>query len=439
MATASASWSSAIEFARVPRGTSCVGAALHSLLRGSELYGERHDIVQPKRIVFGAKNISKRGVAFSIAFHSERGRMKTALLHYWLTRMRGGENVLAELCRLYPEAEIFTHAYDPTSVDSIFSEHPVRETMIASLPGGRRHCQAYLPLMFHALKKLDLKGFDLIISSESGPAKGIRKPDSAAHVCYCHTPMRYLWDMFDDYYRSAGLLGKAGMLFFRNFLRKKDLESAKSVDAFLTNSEFVRERVRRIYGRDAVVVHPPVDCGYFHAAPKNKRDCYLFAGELVPYKRPDLALEACAKLKRRLVVAGDGPCFRMLKEKAGSNVEFVGRVSREEMRRLCGEARALLFPGVEDFGIIPVEAQAAGTPVVAYGVGGALETVLAGKTGLFFERGTADSLADAILEFERRSWSPEDCMANADRFSAESFRRKFKEAADRILNGQAEK
>ncbi len=364
--------------------------------------------------------------------------MKTALLHYWLTRMRGGENVLAEFLRFYPDAEIFTHAFDPNGVDPVFSGTKVHETWIARLPGGRKHCQAYLPLMPFALRSLDLSGFDLILSSESGPAKGIRKPKGSVHVCYCHTPMRYLWDMYQEYYSAAGVCGKIGMRLFRDSLRRFDLESAKSVDAFLTNSEFVRERVKRIYGRDSIVVHPPVDFAYFHAAPQGARDFYLFAGELVPYKRADLAVDACAKLKRRLVIAGDGPMRAALEAKRIPGIEFVGRVSREKMRQLCGEARALLFPGIEDFGIVPLEAQAAGTPIVAYGAGGALETVLPGTTGLFFDRQTPAALADAILEFERRSWSPEACAAQAERFSAEAFRRNFAKAMDGILNGRTE-
>lgn len=349
--------------------------------------------------------------------------MKTALLHYWLTNMRGGEKVLAEFCTLYPDADIFTHAWDPVKVREPFLSHKITETFIGRLPLAKRHCQKYLPLMPAALARLDLSAYDLILSSESGPAKGIRKPAHAKHVCYCHTPMRYLWDMFEDYYQAAGLSGKAAMLLFRNALRRYDLRSADAVDHFIANSAFVAERIRRIYRRDAVVIHPPVDVSFFSAAPAcRKEDFYLFLGELTPYKKPDLAIEACKRLGKRLVVAGDGPMRKDLEKHAGNGISFAGRPSREDLRGLFLGARALLFPGLEDFGIVPLEAQAAGTPVIAFGAGGALETVQPGRTGLFFDRLDADALADAIVQFESRDWDSSVCAENAAAFSPERFR-----------------
>lgn len=337
--------------------------------------------------------------------------MKTAMLHYWLTNVRGGEKVLAALGELLPEADIFTHAYLPERMEGMFAGRKVTESFIARLPFGRRKPQAYLPLMPRATRALKLDGYELIVSSESGPIKGVLKPKGTRHVCYCHTPMRYLWDMHEDYYRSAGLLGKASMKLFTNYLRREDLKSAESVDEFVANSAFVAERIKRIYGRDSTVVHPPVDVGFFGAAERGAEDYYLFAGASVAYKRCDLAEEACRRMGRRLVVAHN--------------------VTSEELRELYAGAKALVFPGIEDFGMVPVEAQAAGTPVIAFGGGGALETVVDGETGLFFREPTVDSLCGAIEEFEIRKWEPGKCRANARRFSAEVFAAGMQKILDR--------
>lgn len=326
--------------------------------------------------------------------------MKTALLHYWLTIYRGGEKVLAALNELYPDADIFTHAIN----DLMRKEFPnkVTESFIAKLPLGRRNPQAYLPLLPLATRKLDLSGYDLILSSESGPIKGIVKPPSARHICYCHTPMRYIWDMYDDYYREAGIMGKAAMKLFTPYMRKEDLKSAESVDTFVANSHFVADRIKRIYNREATVVHPPVEVEFF-SGEFERGDYYLFSGAKVGYKRLDLAKAACEKMGKKLLVVGGG------------------KTSAAELRQAYGEAKALLFPGIEDFGIVPVEAQAAGTPVIALGKGGALETVKANETGLFFKEQTVDSLCEAIEEFESRSWSAEKCRQNADKFKKSRF------------------
>ena len=342
--------------------------------------------------------------------------MKTALLHYWLTNMRGGEKVLAALGEMFPKSVVYTHAFGKGIRDQgsgiRWRGHDVYETFIASLPLGRRHPQAYLPLMPMATRALKLDGYDLIISSESGPIKGIRKPAGARHVCYCHTPMRYLWDMYDDYYRDAGFCGKLAMKLFTSYLRKADLRSAETVDQFIANSQFVAERIKRIYGRDSIVVHPPVNVSFFsaesgaagvRALPAG--DYYLFAGANVKYKRLDLAEAACRRMGRKLVVAKG--------------------VSDEELRSLYAGARALIFPGLEDFGIVPVEAQAAGTPVIAFGKGGVLETVKGGETGLFFREQTVESLCAAIEEFEGRTWNPRKCRANAMQFSPFEFEYKL--------------
>jgi glycosyltransferase involved in cell wall biosynthesis len=345
--------------------------------------------------------------------------MKTALLHYWLTNVRGGEKVLAALAEMFPQADVYTHAYVPDMMQGLLDGHRVSETFIARMPLGRAHPQAYLPLMPIASRSLNLAGYDLIVSSESGPIKGIRKPACAKHVCYCHTPMRYLWDMHDEYYRSAGLAGKISMKAFTGYLRREDLRSAKSVDLFVANSAFVAERIKRIYGRESMVVHPPVDVEFFSSVEaKEKGDYYLFAGAPVKYKRLDLAEAACRRMGRRLVVAGGGD------------------VSDVELRELYAGARALLFPGVEDFGIVPVEAQAAGTPVVAYGCGGALETVVDGKTGIFFHEQTVGSLCNILEDFESRKWDVLACRENARRFSKNRFVEGMRIAISTIANAR---
>ena len=360
--------------------------------------------------------------------------MKTALLHYWLTGIRGGEKVLRELAFLYPEADIFTHACNPKVFDGFFGNCRIYETFIAHLPGARRNCQKYLPLMPSALKRLDLSEYDLIISSESGPAKGVIKPPHARHICYCHTPMRYLWDMYQDYYDNAGFAGKTAMRLFKNYLRHYDLKSAESVDHFIANSRFVSERIKRIYNREAAVIHPPVDVDFYRCSGGEKQDFYLVAGHLHPYKNPVIALEACRKLRRRCVVAGAGPLENALRKEYTENIfTFTGRVSDEKLRELYSSARALIFPGIEDFGIVPLEAQAAGTPVIALGIGGALETVIEGRTGLFFDRPSADALADKLLQFEKLTFSSEVCRRNAENFSPEVFRKKFSSFTARCL------
>jgi len=356
----------------------------------------------------------------------------TALLHYWLTNMRGGEYVFNEIASMFPHADVYTHVHYPNAVP-VRATHVVRETLISKLPFGRLMPQAFLPLMPWATRALDLSGHRLIISSESGPIKGIRKPQGAVHVCYCHTPMRYVWDLYDEYYQAASCPGRIMMRLFRNYLRREDLKSAESVDLFIANSHFVAERIRRIYRRDAVVIHPPVDYDYFSApAPVagGNRASYLFVGQLVCYKRADLAVEACRRLGRRLKVVGAGAeRIRLQALAAGDpNIEFVGRIGKEALRDEYAHAKALLFPGVEDFGIVPVEAQAAGTPVIAFGKGGARETVRDGETGLFFNEQNVDSLCGAIEEFESRKWSAEACRSNAGQFSKARFVAEMRQA-----------
>ena len=355
---------------------------------------------------------------------------KVALVHYWLTNMRGGENVFAEFCKLFPEADIFTHAWNPAIVREPFNTHKIIESFIAKFPLARTKCQMYLPLMPSALARLDFSAYDLILSSESGPCKGIRKPSGARHVCYCHTPMRYVWDMYDDYYHAAGIGGKIAMSLFKNYMRKYDLKSAETVDQFIANSNFVAERIKRIYRRDSIVIHPPVDTDYFvRQESDGSKDYYLFAGQLISYKRPELALRACLRMHRKLILVGDGPMRPQLEKEAGGNpdIVFAGRAGRPQLRKYYAESRGLLFPGVEDFGIVPVESQSVGVPVIALGKGGALETVAGGKTGLFFPEPTVDSLCQAMEEYESRQFDRQTVMDHARKFDRDVFVKKMRD------------
>ncbi|GHT91566.1 glycosyl transferase [Spirochaetia bacterium] len=329
--------------------------------------------------------------------------MKTAIVHYWLVNMRGGEKVLEALLELYPDADIYTHVYDPKAVSSLVNSHRVYTSYINKLPFARKFYQKYMPLMPNALKDFNLQKYDLVISSESGPAKGVVPNPDAYHLCYCHCPMRYLWDMYHEYFRKSGFLVRIFMKALIPGLRVWDITSANMVDRFITNSRYVAKRIRRAYNREAEVVFPPVSIEKFLSIKRNPGDFYLFFGQVTGYKRVDIAIEACIRSRRRLVVAGAGISRGDIKryEKSGL-VRFRGRVSDEEAAALFSQARALLYPQIEDFGIIPVEANAAGCPVIAFRGGGVLDTVKEGVTGLFFDEQSPVSLIQALDVFEGR-------------------------------------
>ena len=359
---------------------------------------------------------------------------KISLLHYWLTNMRGGEMVFAEICKMFPTADIFTHAAIPEKLTADIASHKFNESFIAKLPWGRKQCQKYLPLMPAALKKWDFSGCDLIISSESGPIKGIRKPANCHHICYCHTPMRYLWDMYEDYYDSVGVAGKILMSLCKNYLRKYDLKSAECVDQFIANSKFVASRIKRIYNRDAVVIYPPVDINFFSNAPKIERKHYLYVGALVCYKRPDLVVKTFRKLQNeKLIVVGDGGLYHHLRKIATPNIEFINSPSREQIRELYASAKALIFPGIEDFGIVPVEAQAAGCPVIAMNIGGTAETVIDKVTGIHISQQTQENILHAIEELSAIAISDIVMLENAKKFSQDQFVNKFSHIVNQQL------
>jgi glycosyltransferase involved in cell wall biosynthesis len=348
--------------------------------------------------------------------------MRVALIHYWLVSMRGGEKVIENLCRLFPQADIFTHVYDPTAISETIRKHKITTTFINKLPNARRYYKHYLPLMPIALEEIDLRGYDLIISSESGPAKGIIPPENSMHICYCHSPMRYIWNMYQEYEENAGLVRRLLMPPLTHYLRTWDAVAAMRVDRFIANSETVAARIQKYYRRDSVVIHPPVDIDIYERVPEQEiEDYYLMAGELVGYKKPDVAVTAFNAMKRRLVVIGGGEMLPRLRKLAGPTVTILGPQPIDVLKRYYSRCRALVFPGEEDFGIVPVEAMASGRPVVAFGRGGATETVAGGITGLFFEEQSAEGVQRAIQEFERLQFDPIAIQAHAQQFNADRF------------------
>jgi glycosyltransferase involved in cell wall biosynthesis len=337
--------------------------------------------------------------------------------------MRGGEKVLEALCELYPEADIFTHVVDREAISAAILKHDIHTTFIAKLPFARTWYKKYLPLMPFALESLDLQAYDLVLSSEAGPVKAVITRPDALHICYCHSPMRYIWDQYHEYRRSAGFLARLAMSLFAPALRVWDTASASRVDHFIANSSFVAARIRKFYGRDATVIHPPVATETFAIAGEIG-DFYLCFGQLVFYKRFDLAVEAFNANGKKLVIMGTGDEERRLRRLAGPNISFLGRAGDAQIRAHLATCRALIFPGAEDFGIVPIEAMASGRPVIAYGAGGAVETIIDGQTGLLFTPQTAAALNGAVARFEamEQRFNPQAIKAHAEKFAASGFK-----------------
>lgn len=377
---------------------------------------------------------------------SQRGRV--ALVHDWLVRWGGAERVLEVLAGIFPDAPIFTGVWSPhEKVREVFGDREVRTSFLQRIPGAGRHYPKFLPLMPAAFERLDLRGFDLVVSTAHAFSKSVRTDPGARHVCYCHSPPRYLWDLYDTY--NPGWRGVAGRPLAR-WLRRKDVEAAAQVDRFVANSQTVADRIRRHYGQEPAVVHPPVDVERFGegegedgtgrlpgggtgARPAgaegtgagtdgNGSGWYLTGGRLVPYKRTEVLIEAANRGGFPLKVFGWGKEGPALERLAGPTVEMLGTVPDAELVRLVRGCRAFLFAAEEDFGILPVEAQAAGRPVVAWGRGGATETVVHGETGILVENGTPDEFVEAVREVEARSWDRDRIRAHARRFGTDRFR-----------------
>jgi glycosyltransferase involved in cell wall biosynthesis len=361
------------------------------------------------------------------------GGLRVALAHDWLNQMGGAENVLEELVALFPGAPVYTSMYDRARIPAAYRRWPIRTTFMQRLPAVTTHHQAYLPVYPVAFGATDLSGFDLVLSNKSAFCHGVRTARSgqperrALHICYCLTPTRFLW-LFDQYREREQVGGalSAALQPLLALLRRWDYRAAQRVDAFVAISTAVQERIRRVYHRESVVIHPPVDTDYFTpaagaGAPAGSYD--LIVSRLIPYKRIDLAVQAFTRLgDRHLVIVGEGRDLAALRAQAGPNVTFLGRQSRERVRDLLRGCRAFIFPGLEDFGIAPVEALAVGRPVVAFAGGGALDTVLPGVTGELFPEQSVESLIAALRRFDAAAYDPAACRAQAERFSRAAFR-----------------
>jgi glycosyltransferase involved in cell wall biosynthesis len=325
--------------------------------------------------------------------------MRVAIVHYWLLGMRGGESVVESLCRMFPEADIFTLFYDPSRISETIRFHNVTASYLNPL---RSLYRGLLPLMPSALESFDLRGYDLVISSESGPAKGVITQAATRHICYCHTPMRYLWELYPAYLNDWTQSGikRLMMRLVTPHLRVWDYASAARVDHFVANSENVRRRIWKTYRRDSTVVYPPVAVETFYRRPSE--DFFLMVSEMVSYKHLDYAVQHFSRTGLKLRVVGDGPEYRKLKRNAGKTVEFCGRVSAEDLRELYARARALVVPGEEDFGITMVEALASGKPIIALDRGGACEIVSPEgfRGGILYTNPTDEDLAHALRHFE---------------------------------------
>ena len=347
--------------------------------------------------------------------------MRAAIVHYWLLNWRGGEKVLESLCRLLPDADIFTLFYDPRAVSPEIRRHNVTASFLNPL---RKQYRNLLPLMPLALEQFDLRGYDLVVSSESGPAKGVLTSSSARHICYCHTPMRYLWDLYPAYLKEWMPAWKRALFApVSSYMRLWDFACAVRVDEFVANSENVRRRIQRAWRREAQVVYPPVAVENFYW--REPEDYYLVVSELVAYKRVDMAVSALTKMGRRLRIVGDGPEYKHLKRMATPDVEFCGRVPDGELRDLLARCRALVVPGEEDFGMTPVEALASGKPVIALGRGGSLESVPTADPlgGVFYDEPEEAHLAEAVERFEsiEARVRPRELQDWAEQFSEGHF------------------
>jgi glycosyltransferase involved in cell wall biosynthesis len=351
--------------------------------------------------------------------------LKVAIVHDWLNQMGGAEAVLEALKELYPEAPIYTSIYHPRAMPDRYREWDIRASWLDRLPLIKSHHQPFLALYPLAFEGFDLRRYDVVISNKSAFCHGVITHPGTVHVCYCLTPTRFLWDYHNyvQHERINPLLGVLLSPVLHN-LRLWDRAAAQRVEHFAAISQTVRQRIRKFYGRDAAIIHPPVDVDRFHIQDEHD-DYFLIVSRLVPYKRIDLAVEAFNELRLPLVILGDGRDRSRLQAKARANIEFLGRLPDSEVERYISGCRAFIFPGEEDFGIAPVEAQAAGRPVIAYAAGGALETVVDGVTGTFFRKQTADSLAQAISDLDEADFDSQVIRAHARNFDKDSFKDKF--------------
>lgn len=359
--------------------------------------------------------------------------MKIAIVHEWFVDYSGSERVVEQLLHIYPEADLFSVIdFMPEHLRKHILHKKATTTFIQKLPFARKHYRNYLTLMPLAIEQLDVSNYDLVISSSHAVAKGVITHAGQVHICYCHSPIRYAWDLYHQYLRESGLnKGLKGFIakMMLHYMRMWDYTTANRPDHFVANSAYIARRIRKVYNRESTVIYPPVDVDSFNIFTA-KEDFYLTASRLVPYKKVDLIVETFAKQPdKKLVVIGDGPDFEKIKTKATSNVKLMGYQPFEVLKDHMQRAKAFVFAAEEDFGIIPVEAQACGTPVIAFGKGGACETVVHGRTGVLYQDQSTHSLSMAIQEFELNitRFDSLEIRKNAERFSTEAFRHKFRE------------
>jgi len=377
--------------------------------------------------------------------------LRVAVVHHWFVTRGGGERVAECIAALFPSAEIFTLVAGPAGLPETLAGRTIHTSFLQRLPMGRSHHRHFMPLYPAATERMDLRGFDLVLSSDSGPVKGVRLSPGAVHLCYCHSPMRYLWDGYEAYRGGMRGLTRAAFTATAGRVRRWDAAAAKNVSFFLANSHYVADRIRRCYGREAEVLPPPIDlhraAGAMHRAADGAGEVvgehYLCAGRLVPYKRTEILIEACQRMGRRLRIAGAGPEEARLRKMAGddSQIEFLGELSNEALWREYARCRALLFAADEDFGMVPLEAQACGRPVLAYGVGGSLETVRGtwgergsetrgAITGMYFDEQTAKAVAETMTRWEREfeaGFRPEEARRWAAGFATPIFLERYRE------------
>lgn len=361
--------------------------------------------------------------------------MKTAIVHDWLVNYGGAERVVEQMLLLYPDADIYTLVYDEKKMGKIFPKEKVHTSSLQKIPMAEKLYTKFLSLMPKAFEEFDLTGYDLVIASSSCCAKGVITSPTTPFIAYIHSPMRYAWDLYYDYLKNSGRLTKFFMKRWMPDIRKWDYISSQRIDTLVANSSYIARRIKKFWNRDAAVVYPPVDTDRLSVSDEAAGDYFVVFSRFVPYKRIDLAISACARLNKKLIVIGSGSQEKELKLLAAScknaDIKFTGRISDSEVKAYLQKCRALIFCAEEDFGIIPVEAQACGRPIIAFGKGGALETVVNEKTGVFFEEQSVGSLVKAIEKFEKldkeNTFNPKKIREYAEKFSAENFRKNLSE------------
>jgi glycosyltransferase involved in cell wall biosynthesis len=358
---------------------------------------------------------------------------KVALVHHWLVTMRGGERVLEALAELFPSADLFTLVCDRSRISAELGRRRIQTSLLQGFPKSTEWYRYYLPFFPLATERLDLSGYDLIISSDAATVKGVRVNAGATHICYCHTPMRYVWNGYETYYQAASPLTRWALSALRGSLCRWDYDAAQRVTQFVANSRNVQKRIKDCYGRESVVVYPPVDTDLYQLSSEREGDFFLVVSQLVPYKRVDLLIEAFNQCGRPLTIIGDGPERRRLERLARPNIRFLGSQIQTDVVRAMQQCKAFVFAGEEDFGIVLAEAQACGKPVIALGRGGAAEIVESGVSGILFEEESVASLLDGLDRFSRTLFNPLAVRESALRFRRERFLREFSEVVRAVL------